>query len=441
MTYQEAIAYLNTETAEGIKPDVSRITKMCRDLGHPEASFRVIHVTGTNGKTSTARMISAILSGLGFNTALFTSPHLVSYTERMSIDGKEITKKEFTAMLKQIIPVITATNKAGLGGIVTQFEALTAMAFLWFKQRQVDVAVIEVGMGGRWDATNVVNSDVAVITNIALEHTDRLGTTVEAIAGEKAGVIKHDATVITGVDQPSALAIILEQCRQQGAGRKIFGRDFNLLDSETNPDGTKLLTIKGLHRTYPCILLKLKGAHQAVNTVMAIAAAESFLDHLPERETFSLGETFARVIPTVDSPGRLETVEYGPQVVMDGAHNPAGAAILAAALTSEFEYDRLILVLAVLEDKDADGIVSILVPLADRVITSAARSPRALDAEKLAAKVETFEKSVTATATITEAISQARREARQNDLILITGSLYTVGEAKEALEKKPKRRK
>lgn len=436
MKYLQAVEYLNTETAEGIKPDISRMTKMCRDLGHPETSFRVVHITGTNGKTSTAKMISAILSGLGFRTALYTSPHLVSYTERMSIDGTEISQEEFAATLKEIIPVINETNQAGLGGIVTQFEALTVMAFKWFEQRQVDVAVIEVGMGGRWDATNVVKSDVAVITNIALEHTDRLGTTIEAIAGEKAGIIKHDTTVITGVNQPSALAIIIEQCRQQGAGRKLYGRDFDLLRSETGPDGTRFLTIKGLHRIYPSIPMILKGAHQAVNAVIAIAAAESFLDHLPEKETFSFGETLTRVLPDVKSPGRLETVENRPQLVLDGAHNPAGAATLAAALTSEFEYDKLILVLAVLEDKDAEGIIRTLVPLGDRVITTAADSPRALDVDKLAGMVEAFGKNVTAAANITEALNQARREAREDDLILVTGSLYAVGEAKEALAKK-----
>jgi dihydrofolate synthase/folylpolyglutamate synthase len=434
MTYLEAVGYLNTETAEGIKPDISRMSKMCRDLGHPEKSFHVIHVTGTNGKTSTARMISAILSGLGFKTALYTSPHLVSYTERMSIDGVEITPEEFGVALEAMIPVINSTNRAGLGGLVTQFEALTAMAFSWFAQMSVDVAVIEVGMGGRWDATNVAKADVAVITNIALEHTDRLGTTIEAIAGEKSGVIKNGTTVITGVDQPSALSVIVEQCRLQGAGRKFYGLDIDLIRSEAAPDGARLLTIKGLHRTYTCIPLNLKGAHQAINAVMAIAAVESLLDHLKDRETFSFGETLTRVIPTITSPGRLETVEKRPQLVLDGAHNPAGAASLAAALKSEFEYDKLILVLAVLEDKDADGIIRTLVPLADRVITAAARSPRALDADKLAEKVERFGKNITAAASVAEALVQARREARADDMILVTGSLYTVGEAKETLK-------
>ncbi len=434
MDYLEAVGYLNTETAEGIKPDISRITKMCRDLGHPETAFRVIHITGTNGKTSTARMVRSILSGLGFSTGLYSSPHLVSYTERMSIDGVEISEEEFAATLERVVPVIAETNRAGLGGIVTQFEALTVMAFAWFASMSIDAAVIEVGMGGRWDATNVVKPDVAVITNISLEHVDRLGMTIEAIAAEKAGVVKYGSTIVTGVDQPSALAVIKEQCSQAGADLKIYGRDFDLLDAEIGPDGLRYLTIKGLRRVYPGIPLSLKGAHQAINATMATAAAEAFLNKSKNAETFSFGETLARVIPEADSPGRLEIAAKGPLLVLDGAHNPAGAETLAAALRSEFEYDKLILVLAVLEDKDAEGIVKALGPLADRVITAAARSPRAMDADGLAGMAEQYSKNVSAAASIGEALTQARREARPADMILVTGSLYTVGEAKEKLD-------
>lgn len=436
MDYLKAVGYLDAETAEGIKPDISRMTNMCRDLGHPEASFRVIHVTGTNGKTSTARIIRSILSGLGFKTALYSSPHLVSYTERMSIDGDEISEEEFAAVLEHITPAIDDTNRAGLGGIITQFEALTAMAFSWFASRDVDVAVVEVGMGGRWDATNVVKPDVAVITNISLEHIDRLGTTIEAITGEKAGIIKYGSTVVTGVDQPSALAIIKEQCSQAGADLKVFGRDFDLQEAEIGLDGLRYLTIKGLRRIYPGVPLALKGFHQAINATIATAAAEAFLNKSPDVETFSFGETLARVLPKADSPGRLETAAKNPLLVLDGAHNPAGAETLAAALRNEFEYDRLILVLAVLEDKDAAGIVRVLGPLANRVITAAAQSPRAMDADSLAGLAEEYADNVSVASSIAEALVQASREARPGDMILATGSLYTVGEAREALQKK-----
>lgn len=409
MDFRAALEYLTNETTEGINPDISRITNMCRLLGNPETAYPVVHITGTNGKTSTARMIRSILSEAGYKTALFTSPHLVSYTERFLIDGEPISEEDFAEILDRVIPVIEITNAAGLNGRVTQFEALCAMAFLYFREQSVDAAVIEVGMGGTWDSTNVVNPEVAVITNIALEHTDRLGDTVSAIAGEKSGIIKGNCVVITGVEQGEALAVLDKRAEHVGATVMLLGRDFDIPDAKTN----------------------LKGAHQVLNMAMAYAAAAEFLNRAFGRTPDDYGGIASRALLKADSPGRLETLEENPLVVIDGAHNPAGAAKLAEAVKTEFEYDRLILVLGVLADKDVGGIVEMLAPLADRIIATSPDYYRAMPADALAETIKRVNSNVLVEPDTVKAVEKAKELAGETDLVLVTGSLYVIGEIKE----------
>ena len=435
MDYRQAVDYLNTETAEGIKPDITRITMLCELLSNPEYAYPVIHVTGTNGKTTVSRLIQIILRGLGIKTGLYTSPHLVSYTERCSVDGVDISEDDFARIMTELVPVITKTNQVGFGGAVTQFEALTALGFAWLREQAVDAAVIEVGMGGRWDATNVVNPDVAVITNVALEHTERLGHTVEEIAVEKAGIIKKDSTVLTAAEQSSVIDIIERKCAVMNADLKRYGRDFDIIDADKQPDGNRYLTVKGLNAIYYDVPLVLRGGHQIDNTVITIAAAEEFVGKRKPELLPKFAETINKWLLKAVSPGRLEIASKQPFIVLDGAHNPNGAARVANALPTDFEYHKLSLVLAVLDDKDIDGIVGELVPLADRCVVTSVQSPRAMDKDKLAAAVSKYCRNVTTADSVASAIKIAAEGMGKKDMILVTGSLYTVGEAKEALSK------
>lgn len=438
MTYQEALNYLEKETSEGIKPDLARISYLCHSLGSPQLSYPTIHITGTNGKTTTARLISSILSVPGYKVGVFTSPHLVSYTERMVVEGENIAQTKFAKGIERLIPYFEETNRRCRDGRLTQFEALTALAFLFFQDEKVDCAVVETGMGGSWDATNMVKAKVALITNVSLEHTDRLGNTVEEIAFEKAGIIKKDSTVITGVKEENLLRIIEGKCREMDASLKILGRDFNILKRETNSDGSQVLTIKGLYGQYDGLILPLIGFYQAENAALATAVSESFL----RQESSSLSyPLLAEALSKIRSPGRLEIIRENPCLALDGAHNPAGAHQLAKALKSEFRYGKLIVVLSILADKDVEGILRELIPVASTVVVSQNKDPRALEAAKLAEKLDRLTKNeglslpegFVVEKDLGKAIELALTRASEKDMVLVTGSLYTVGEAKRHL--------
>lgn len=440
MTYQEALDYLNNETAEGIKPDLTRISYLCRRLGNPQLTYRTIHITGTNGKTTTARMISSILSLSGYKVGLFTSPHLVSYTERIVVAGKTIAENRFAAGIAKLIPYFEETNQKCRDGKLTQFEALTALALSFFRDENVDCAVIETGMGGSWDATNTVKAEVALITNISLEHTDRLGNTTEEIASEKVGIIKEGSTTITGVEEEKLLNIIENKCREQRVPLKILGRDFGIAERKANPDGSQTLTIKGLYDRYDGIILPLTGIYQAKNAALATAVSESFLDGSPPAriKRAGLSSVLVEALRRVESPGRLEVIREKPQLVLDGAHNPAGARELANTLKSDFAYGKLILVLSILADKDVEGILKELIPAASTAVVSQNKDPRALEATKLAEKLDKLTKNemlslpegFVVEKDLGKAIKLALARAGPHDLVLVTGSLYTVGEAK-----------
>ncbi|MFZ3062944.1 MAG: folylpolyglutamate synthase/dihydrofolate synthase family protein [Actinomycetota bacterium] len=445
MNYLQAIDYLNRETTEGIKPDLSRIRFICQKLSNPQLIYPTIHISGTNGKTSTARIIGTILSCLGLRVGVFTSPHLVSYTERIAVAQENIGETDFARVLEELIPLFEETNRSSPEGKLTQFEALTAMAFLYFREMGVDVAVIEVGMGGGWDATNTVMPRVAVVTNVSLEHTDRLGKTVEDIAKEKVGIIKPASSVVTGIDQSEILSIVKNKCQKEGATLKILGQDFDfsverkgdrlllLSKPKSSLSPFQALSIRGLFGNYNNLVLPLAGVHQAVNATLAITACELFLER--GRHLEDLRMVLPLALKGAASPGRLELLMEKPMLVLDGAHNPASAKALGETLKEDFHYGKLILVLGILADKDVEGILSHLVPLALVVIATENQSDRALPAASLAGKVSRLTDRFIVERNLGRAIKIALGLADEADLVLVTGSLYTVGEAKELLSK------
>lgn len=426
MDYQEAVDYLDSYEQFGINPGLKRIEAICRRLGNPQLGYEVIHVTGTNGKTSTCRMISSLLVELGYRTGLYTSPHLVSFTERIAINDRPVSEAVFAQRLSEIIPVIEQVKKEFYPDPLTEFEAITALGFYIFKKAKVDCAVIEVGMGGRWDATNIVMPKVAVITSVDLEHTDRLGTTKRKIAAEKAQIIKTQSKVVVGALAREAMAEVKKQCTVAGVLQTVFGTDFALLSHEPMELGQHI-SVKGLFDTYD-FSMPLIGRHQSVNAALALASVEQFLGKPISQETVT------RAFQMINSAGRLEILSRRPLVVLDGAHNPSGARALARSIKADFSYRKLHLILSILKDKDIDGILSELVPLASTVILTKNKSDRAESVDKLAQKVARFTANAVIEPEFDRAVKKAFGLAGEKDLVLITGSLYTVGEAKEILQ-------
>ena len=436
MDFREAEGYLELAARYGIKPSLDRIRILCSKLGDPQLAYPSIHITGTNGKTSTARMVSSILQVGGRRVARYTSPHMQSVTERMCIDGRPLTEKEFASLLERIIPQVEETDRE-TGDPLSYFEITTAMAFLFFAKRKVDVGVIEVGLGGRWDATNLVDSRLQVITGVAMDHVAELGGTLREIAHEKAGVIKEGSTVISAVGEREALEVIRESCQEKRSDLRVFGRDFQLLYNltygiETGRVG-QAIGVKGLMREYPEIFLPLLGEHQAVNAACAIAACEVYAGSRSALPA-SVVETGLR---RVKSPGRLEVVSLHPLVLLDGAHNPEGASRLAHVIRNDLDYDRLVLVIGILEDKDVRQILEILLPLASTVVVTQSAYERATPARAISDMVKGMGYDCVVVEKVAEALKFARTLASVDDMVCVTGSLYTVGEARTSLGLRP----
>ena len=416
-------------------PDLDRITDLLDLLGSPQRGYPSIHVTGTNGKTTTARMVDALLRAFGIRTGRYTSPHLESVTERIAIDGQPLDPERFAATYDDVAPYAEIVDGRHAER-VTYFELLTAMAFAAFADAPVDVAVVEVGLGGRWDATNVVGASVAVVTPIGLDHVGILGDTIGAIAAEKAGIVHAGATAVVAAQPEPALAPLRARAADVGATLRLQGVDFGVRQ-RTLAVGGQLLELDGLGGTYDGIFLPLHGAHQAGNASTALAAVEAFFG-ASDRGTLDVDavrEGFAQVT----SPGRLEIVRRGPTVLLDGAHNPAGAAALAAAIEDEFDFDQLVAVVAVLDDKDVAGLLGELEPVVSAVVVTANTSPRALPVDALAeVAAEVFgDDRVVAAERLDDAIEQAIALAESGPLggggVLVTGSIVTVGEARRLL--------
>ncbi|MGW3605689.1 bifunctional folylpolyglutamate synthase/dihydrofolate synthase [Micromonospora sp. NPDC005161] len=420
--------------------ELDRIESLLDLLGSPQRAYPAIHLTGTNGKTSTARMIDSLLRAFGLHTGRYTSPHLETVRERISLDGEPVSEERFAAVYREIRPLAELVD-AGSDEPLTYFDMTTALAFATFADAPVDIAVVEVGLGGAEDATNVIQAGVCVITPIGLDHTEWLGDTLQDIALAKAGIIHPGATVIAAAQEEEAARPLLERCAEVGATIAREGAEFGVL-SRAIAVGGQVLTLQGLGGTYDDVFIPLHGAHQAQNAAVALAAVEAFLGAGTTRQLDieAVREGFA----TASSPGRLERVRNAPTVLLDGAHNPHGMAATVTALQEEFAFSKLVAVVGVLADKDAPSLLELLEPVVDLVVVTRNSSPRAMPTAELAAlAVEIFgEERVEVAEEMPDAIEVAVALAEEDvpgELsgvgVLITGSVVTVADARRLLKR------
>lgn len=438
-----------------IEPSLTRISALMELLGSPQRGYPSIHIAGTNGKTSVARMVDALLTALHQRVGRTTSPHLQSVVERIAIDNEPISPARYVAAYADIEPfvqMIDASSQADGGPAMSKFEVLIAMAFAAFADAPIDVAVVETGLGGRWDATNVVNAPVTVITPIGIDHVEYLGDDLAGIAGEKAGIIHRsedehtDTVVVIARQEPAAMEVLLAASVSADAAVARENSEF-AVRSRRLAVGGQLLELQGLGGVYSDIFLPLHGEHQAHNAVLALAAVEAFFGAGAQRQLDV--DAVRGAFAAVASPGRLERMRSSPTVFIDAAHNPAGAAALARALTDEFDFRFLVGVVSVLGDKDVDGVLAALEPVFDQIVVTHNGSPRALDVETLAVAArhrfgaervivaETLGDAIdTATALVDEAAA-TDRGAPSGTGIVITGSVVTAGVARTLFGRYP----
>ena len=419
-----------------IEPTLQRIAALVDVLGSPHLTYPTIHIGGTNGKTTTSRMIDSLLFEMGLRTGRFTSPHLESYLERISINGQSIDPKAFIFTYNDIAAYIDLMDSK-FEHPISFFEAMTALAFAAFAEHPIDVGVIEVGMGGEWDATNVVDADVSVIMPINLDHTEYLGETLTEIAQTKAGIIKQSGFVVLAQQEPEAAKELLKRAAEMGADVAREGVEYSVL-SRSLAVGGQLLTIQGPSDTYEDIFLPLHGKHQASNAAAALVAVEAFFGD-QELDIEAVRAGFANVT----SPGRCEVVHREPTIILDAAHNPHGAAAIAETVQSEFTFDEVIGVVAPMGDKDIHGILLELEQVMDSVIVTANSSPRSTPVEKLEKiAIEIFGSDrVFSDETLEKALERAIKDtvrplSEDSVGILVTGSVVTVGEARSYLRNK-----
>ena len=419
-----------------LEPSMDRIAALCDALGSPQLSYPTIHIAGTNGKTTTARMIDSLFREIGYRTGRFTSPHLESFLERISINGLPIPPEGMIATYNDIALYLDLIDSRQPHPI-SFFEAMTALAFVAFAEFPVDIGIIEAGMGGEWDATNVVASQVSVITPIGLDHMEYLGSTIEEIATTKAGIIKPESHVVLAAQPVSVAKILTTRVLEKSAIAYREGVEFSVAKRDLAVGG-QLLTIDGVHGQYTDIFLPLYGAHQAINASVALAAVEAFVGVKLDEEVVRRG--FA----AVDSPGRLEVLYRDPTVIVDAAHNPHGAKALAQTLKSEFDFESIFGVIAILGDKDVDGFLQEIEPVIDRLVVSQNYSDRALPAEVLQAKAiavfgadRVFLEPDLQTA-ITYAMEQCtliNQVSEGSSAVVVTGSVVTAGQTRTIVRK------
>lgn len=421
--FDEAVAELYARRPERMVPGLERIAAVCRALGNPQRSVPAIHLTGTNGKTSLARMITTLLMAHGRVPGTYTSPHLQDVRERVRVGGRPIGHTEFVAALRGLAPVL-ADVEARTGQMVTFFETLTALAYQHFSEAGVDIMVVEVGMGGRQDATNVIDAEVAVINPVRLDHVE-LGSTVQQIAAQKAGIIADGSVCVSAVQWPEAGRVIEAEARAREATLLRAGRDFSLVQRVARTQSQQL-AIAGRGGTVRDIHLPLQGTHQAENAAIALAATEALLGGV---DADAVRTGFA----AVRSPGRLEVVPGDMPVLLDGAHNPAGAEALADVLSTELGGRRVVVVLGAMGDKDCAGIVEALLPVTDALVCTQAPYSRAAPPETLAKLARLAGRDAEAHADVATAIERARDLAAPDGVVVVTGSLYLVGAARDVL--------
>jgi len=419
-----------------IAPTLERISALVDILGSPQLSYPTIHVGGTNGKTTTSRMIDSLLFEMGLRTGRFTSPHLESYLERISINGQPIDAKALIFSFNDISPYLDLMDSK-FDNPISFFEAITALAFAAFAEHPIDVGVIEVGMGGQWDATNVVSANVSVITPIGLDHMEYLGSTITEIAATKAGIIKERGFIVLAQQTPEAAVELLRRAAEVGADVAREGLEYSI-DSRAIAVGGQLISITGLRGHYDDIFLPLHGKHQASNAAAALIAVEAFFGE-QDLDIDAVRAGFANVT----SPGRCEVIHRDPTIILDAAHNPHGAKAIAETMQSEFTFDEVTGVVALMADKDALGILQALEPIMNQIIVttnSSERSMKVSELSDLATQVFGADRvfaEETLQAAIDRAIKDAVRPLSDESLaILITGSVVTVGEARTAVRKK-----
>jgi dihydrofolate synthase/folylpolyglutamate synthase len=445
---QAVEAELNTRWPETkIAPSLDRIAALLNLLGEPHKSYPVLQVAGTNGKGSTVRMIDALLSTMGLRVGRYTSPHLQVVTERIAVDGEPIRPGRYVEVYEDLAPFVGMVDRAaGEGGQrMTKFEVLTGMAYAAFADAPVEVAVVEVGMGGSWDATSVADAQVAAITPISLDHTDYLGEDLKAIAAEKAGVIKPGSVAILGEQHPDVMRVLLERAVEVDATVARAGQEFGVVEREIAVGG-QMLKLQGLGGVYDEILLPVHGEHQAHNAALALATVEAFFGAGKDRQLQidMVRDAFA----AVELPARMERARSAPTVLLDAAHNPAGADALATALDAEFAFRRLALVVSIMQDKDARGILDALEPVVHDVVVTRNSSPRAMDVQQLGdlARDVFGEERVVVEADLSTAIETAvalveqdagAEEELSGGGVLVTGSVVTAGDARTLLGLEP----
>jgi len=426
MNCEQAINWLYSFHKYGSQLGLERINLLDKKLGFPHKNYDIIHVSGTNGKGSVSKLVGSILEKSGYSVGVYISPHLERFSERIVVNNTEISNNDFASLVNIIKPIVDDMIKENC--TPTFFEITTALAFMHFKQKNVDFAVVEVGLGGRFDATNIVNPLVSVITNISLEHTDKLGKDVQSIAFEKAGIIKKEKPVVTAaVDD--ALKIIKKISDENNSSLTIVKK--NSWKRLTADSYYQTFLVHGCLKDFT-VQTKMQGLHQGENIALAIFTAENLQIngvYIPE-------ESIIEGVKNAFNPGRMEIFNRNPTVLIDGAHNPVGMLMLKQTLKKDFTYDHLILVIGILSNKDVKKMLSIIVPESDIIIVTASENQTACKPEKLNELIKNLDinKTVVSKEKISDAIDHARKIANKKDLICCTGSLFTVGEARKYMQ-------
>ncbi|MDD5435339.1 MAG: bifunctional folylpolyglutamate synthase/dihydrofolate synthase [Nitrospira sp.] len=427
MSFQDSLAYLYSLQQFGIKLGLSNINRICLSLNNPHKRLKTIHVGGTNGKGSTAAILSSVLQQAGYKTGLYTSPHLTDISERIRINNIPINKDRFSFLIDNIKK---QTEESGI--LPTFFEFTTALALQYFAEEGVDIAVMEVGMGGRLDATNIIVPLVTIITNVDYDHTEHLGTNLEEITGEKCGIIKKGIPVVTSETKKNVLSIIEDSAEKAGTVTYIFGRDFNTVPIKLTPSYSEFFYY-GRRWTEFFIKSPLAGKHQMFNIGAALYTIELLM-----QEGFEItDDQLFRGVENTLWPGRLETVSLNPHVIVDGAHNHAGTVVLRRfledILVKEEGKGKIILVFGVLKDKDVSKMIEELIPYSSELIITRPDTERGLPVESLRTIVEQYAITPHIAMTLSEALSHAYNIASSSDTIIVTGSLYMVGEARDLI--------